>query len=39
MKGYYTRYSYRTLEGDVHEFVSEEEAREYYDEEVAEEDN
>ena len=38
MSGYYTRYSFRSTEGDVLEFVSEEEMKEYYDEEVAEED-
>lgn len=39
MNGYYTRYSYRVKEGAILEFVNEEEAREYYDEETTEETN
>lgn len=37
MDGYYTRYSFRSLKGDVLEFVSEEEAREYYEDTTEEE--
>lgn len=34
MKGYYTNYSWRTSEDiEVHEFVNEEEAKEYLEEE------
>ena len=39
MNGYYTRYSFRVKEGSIHEFVSEEEAKEYLDEETTEETN
>ena len=38
MTGYYTRYSFRVKEGDILEFVSEEEAREY-EKETTEENN
>ena len=34
MKGYYTRYSFRVTEGEIKEFVSEEEAEEYTEEET-----
>ena len=39
MSGYYTRYSYRVKDGDILEFVSEEEAREYLEEDTTEEEN
>lgn len=34
MNGYYTRYSFRVTEGDIKEFVNEEEAEEYTEEET-----
>lgn len=39
MKGYYDRYSFRVKEGAILEFVSEEEAKEYLDEDTTEETN
>ena len=35
MKGYYTNYSWRTTEeSEIHEFVNEEEAKEYLEEDI-----
>ena len=39
MNGYYTRYSFRVKEGAILEFVNEEEAKEYIDEDTTEETN